>query len=346
MPPLVIGNYLFSSAQPCLIIAEAGVNHNGQLELAQRLVDAAAQAGANAVKFQTFRAETLVTRSVSRAPYQERAGTSAQFEMLKSLELSYEYHQSLKSHCDKRGIEFMSTAYDEEAALFLKELGVRRIKIASADIVNRPLLEVVAQTGLPVIQSTGMANLSEVERAVRLLQAGGTEDITLLHCVTSYPLAVDQVNMRWMATLRQAFQLPVGYSDHTIGIEIPLMAVSLGAVIIEKHLTLDRTLEGPDHSASLEPEEFQRMVQAIRNVEQAFGEAPFGQAPQEIENVLPMRRSLHAAKSIKAGQVIQREDLAVLRPYVGLDPWLIDLVIGRRSRANIDQEEPITWEDI
>ena len=209
----MIGNTPVSPKSPCFVIAEAGVNHNGQLDLAERLVDAAAEAGADAVKFQTFRAEALAARSLVRAPYQQKVGTNSQYEMLKSLELPYEVHEPLKSYCGQRGIEFMSTAYDEESAQFLQQLGVRRIKIASADIVNRPLLEAVAQTGLPVIMSTGMATLAEVERAIDLLSALGAEDIALMHCVSSYPLDVDQVNMGWMSTLRQAFGLPTGYSD-------------------------------------------------------------------------------------------------------------------------------------
>ena len=330
----------------CFIIAEAGVNHNGDVDLARRLVDVALSAGADAVKFQTFHTESLVTRSSGRAPYQKRSGISPQHEMLASLELSYSDFESLKYHCDECGIEFMSTPYDEEAVGFLKGLNVRRIKVASADIVNRPLLEAVVQSGLPVLQSTGMATLSEVERAVGLLSAGDIQDITLLHCVSSYPLDSSQVNMRWMGVLRQAFGLPVGYSDHTAGIEVPIMAASLGAVAIEKHFTLDRGMQGPDHAASLEPDELKRMVQAVRNVEVAFGDASFGLAQQEVENVVPMRRSLHAARPIRAGQVIRREDLAVLRPYVGLDPWLVDLVVGRRSRVDIGQEQPITWDVI
>ena len=330
----------------CFIIAEAGVNHNGQLDLAKRLVEAAVAANVDAVKFQTFHTEALATRSMGRAPYQQRSGTSSHYDMLKGLELSHQAHEDLKKYCEDLGIEFMSTAYDEDAARFLKKLGVRRIKIASADIVNRPLLETVAETGLPVIQSTGMATLSEVDRAVHLLSSNGVGDLTLMHCVSNYPLNTDQVNMQWMQALRQAFNLPTGYSDHTMGIEIPIMAVSLGAVMIEKHLTLDRGLGGPDQAASLEPDELRNMVQAIRNVGQAMGDSGFGLADQELENVVPMRRSLHAIRPISAGQVIQREDLAVLRPAVGLDPWQIHLVVGRTARENIEVEQPITWDDI
>ena len=330
----------------CFIIAEAGVNHNGQLDLAKKLVEAAVAANVDAVKFQTFHAEALTTRSMGRAPYQQRSGTSSHYDMLKGLELSYQDHEDLKQYCEDLGIEFMSTAYDEDAARFLNKLGVRRIKIASADIVNRPLLETVAETGLPVIQSTGMATLSEVERAVNLLRSNGVDDLTLMHCVSNYPLNTDQVNMQWMQSLRQVFNLPTGYSDHTMGIEIPIMAVSLGAVMIEKHLTLDRGLGGPDQAASVEPDELRDMVRAIRNVEQAMSDTGFGLADQELENVVPMRRSLHAIRPIAAGQVIQREDLAVLRPAVGLDPWQINLVVGRKARQNIDAEDPITWDAI
>ena len=335
-----------AATYPCFVVAEAGVNHNGDVNLAMRLVDASAAAAADAVKFQTFNADALATPTVARAPYQTRAGMSSQMDMLKSLELGYEHHANLKRYCEQVGIEFMSTAYDVAAAQFLGDLGVRRIKIASADIINRPLLEAVAHTGLPVIQSTGMATLSEVERAIGLLLASGTQDLTLLHCVTSYPLAPDQVNMRWMETLRRAFQLPTGYSDHTMGIEMPVMAVSLGAVMIEKHLTLDRGMDGPDHAASLEPDQFRDMVSVIRNVEQAVGSARFGRAAQEEENTFHMRRSLHAAKPIRAGQAIKREDLAVLRPSEGLDPWLMETVVGRKARVDIEPWQPITWDEI
>lgn len=332
--------------QRCFVIAEAGVNHNGQLDLAKKLVAAAVEAEADAVKFQTFRAESLTTRSMGRAPYQQLSGTSSHFDMLKGLELSYPAQEAVQSYCEELGIEFMSTAYDEEGARFLNDLGVRRIKIASADIVNRPLLETVAATHLPVIQSTGMATLSEVERAINLLHFNGASDISLMHCVSSYPLDPGQVNMQWMWSLREAFHLPTGYSDHTMGIEMPIVAVSLGATMIEKHLTLDRSLAGPDQSASLEPGELRQMVRAIRNVERAFGDTGFGKADQEMENVVPMRRSLHAIRPIAAGQAIQREDLAVLRPAVGIDPWEIHLVVGRTALADIEAEQPITWDVI
>lgn len=330
----------------CLIIAEAGVNHNGDLQLAYKLVDEASKSGANAVKFQTFNPDALVAKSSTRAPYQQLAGDSPQHEMLSGLQLTYNEQALIKQYCDRIGIEFISTAYDEEAVDFLKALGVSRIKIASADIINLPLLESVCKSGLPIIQSTGMATLQEVDRTYRFLQESGSPDISLLHCVTSYPLDIDQVNMNWLTILQKRFECAIGYSDHTLGTTIPLMAVSMGATILEKHFTLDRSMQGPDHNASLEPKDFKKMVSSIRDLEQAFGNTNFGVTDQEKENIIPMRRSLHAARKIERGQTIRQDDIAVLRPYTGIDPWSIKMVIGSTAKIDIELGTPITWNAI
>lgn len=332
--------------QDTFIIAEAGVNHNRNLKLAREMIDVALEAGADAVKFQTFRSGSLTTKGLSRAPYQRKSGDSSHYEMLEELELSYDDHIELKKHCDQLGIEFMSTPYDEESAKFLYQLGVKRMKVASADIIHRPLLECLGAIGLPVIQSTGMATIGEVDRAVRIFRSFGVKDITLLHCVSSYPLEPDQVNMQWMDCLRETFRLPTGYSDHTMGLEMPIMAVSLGAVVIEKHFTLDRRFSGPDHAASLEPSELGAMIRSIRNVEKARNDSSFGLADQESENVITMRRSLHAIRPIHVGQTITKEDIGVLRPGDGLDPWLIHDVIGKKARMNLDIDQPIIQETI
>lgn len=330
----------------CLIIAEAGVNHNGDLQLAYKLVDEASKSGANAVKFQTFNPDALVAKSSTRAPYQQLSGDSPQHEMLSGLQLTYNEQALIKQYCDRIGIEFISTAYDEEAVDFLKALGVSRIKIASADIINLPLLESVCKSGLPIIQSTGMATLQEVDRTYRFLQESGSPDISLLHCVTSYPLDIDQVNMNWLTILQKRFECAIGYSDHTLGTTIPLMAVSMGATILEKHFTLDRSMQGPDHNASLEPKDFKKMVSSIRDLEQAFGNTNFGVTDQEKENIIPMRRSLHAARKIERGQTIRQDDIAVLRPYTGIDPWSIKMVIGSTAKIDIELGTPITWNAI
>ena len=330
----------------CFIIAEAGVNHNGDLQLAYKLVYEASKSGANAVKFQTFNADTLVNKSSTRAPYQQLSGDSLQHEKLSGLQLTYNEQASIKQYCDTLGIEFISTAYDEQAVTFLKSLGVKRIKIASADIINLPLLESVCESGLPIIQSTGMATLQEVERTYKFLKESKAPSISLLHCVTSYPLDIDQVNMRWINILQNRFDCEIGYSDHTLGTTVPIMAVTMGATILEKHFTLDRYMKGPDHYASLEPRDFQNMVSSIRDVEQAFGSTHFGVTDHEKENIIPMRRSLHAAKKIIKGQTIHREDIAVLRPYTGIDPWSMQSVIGSTAKIDIELGTPITWDAI
>ncbi|MCW7999959.1 N-acetylneuraminate synthase, partial [Clostridium sp. cpc1] len=254
------------------IIAEAGVNHNGNIDIAKKLVDAAVEAGVDAIKFQSFKAGNLVTKSAKKAEYQkETTGNGNQFEMLKKLELSYKEHIILKKYCEEKGIMFISTPFDFESADLLEKLNIPLYKISSGDLTNIPLLKYIAKFNKPMIVSTGMANLGEVEIAVNAIKEGGNDKITLLHCTSNYPTACEDVNLNAILTLKNAFKLPVGYSDHTIGIEIPIGAVAMGTKVIEKHFTLDKNMEGPDHRASLEPNELKEMVKNIRNIEKAFG---------------------------------------------------------------------------
>lgn len=287
------------------IIAEAGVNHNGDLRLAKRLVDAAKAAGADAVKFQSFRSDGLVTRSARTADYQ-RAATRArsQFAMLKKLELGEKAHAILFAHCRRKGILFMSSPFDAESADLLGRLGVDRFKLGSGEITNRGLIEHVARKKRPIILSTGKSTLDDVRRALRWIRDEGRVPVTLLHCVTQYPLPVGEVNLRAMDTLRETFGLPVGYSDHTRGITVPLAAAARGAVVIEKHLTLDRRLPGPDQRASLEPAEFKAMVRGIRDVEACLGDGVKRVAACEAKNRLVARRSLVAARDLPAEHVL------------------------------------------
>jgi len=331
--------------EPCFIIAEAGVNHNGDINLAKRLIDGAKEAGADAVKFQTFTADELVTRDAAKAGYQHRAKESKQYEMLQNLELSYDEFRELKKYCGDKGIEFMSTPYDIKSVAFLDGL-VNRFKIASADLINKPLIEAVARTKKQVILSAGMATLAEIERAISLINGLGNGNIILLHCTTSYPAPYDQVNMKVLPTLQSSFGLPVGYSDHTPGITIPIMAVSLGARVIEKHFALDRTMPGPDHFASLEPGELKEMVKAIRDVEFALGSSRKELTDEEKKNFFFMRRSLHAAADIAEGETIKESNIKIVRPFDAIEPWFLDNVLGRRAKAAIKKESPIRWEDL
>jgi len=330
------------------IIAEAGVNHNGSIDLALRLVDAAKASGADAVKFQTFRADLLATRSAHKAPYQERttANSESQFEMLHRLELDTAAHQRLIDHCRKIGIQFLSSPFDMESADLLATMKVPLFKVPSGEITNFPFLQHIAHKGRPVILSTGMSTLGEVEEAVRVLQEAGASKLTLLHCITEYPAPYDEVNLRAMQTLKSAFGLPVGYSDHTPGIDIAIAAVALGAEVIEKHFTLDRTLPGPDHAASLEPDELQQMVAAIRHVEAALGSGIKAPAPCELPNITVARKSVVAARSLAAGYRIAIGDLDIKRPGNGLAPKLLPALIGRTLRTAIAKDEIISWDHL
>lgn len=328
-----------------LIIAEAGVNHDGVLADAHALVDAAANAGADVVKFQTFRAERLVTATAHKAAYQVRTTGSdgAQLAMLRALELSHEAHHALAAHAATRGIGFLSTAFDSESLDFLLTLQPSAVKVPSGELTNLPYLRHVARLGLPVMLSTGMATLGEVEAAIDALERGGCAraGITVLHCTTEYPAPMDEVNLRAMPAMRTAFGVRVGYSDHTVGSEIPVAAVALGATVIEKHLTLDRTRPGPDHAASLEPEEFAQMVRAIRNVEHALGDGIKRPTTSECGNRAVARRSIVAAHPIIAGETLGVHNLTVKRPGTGLSPMLWDVVVGRIATRDFAADEAV-----
>ena len=329
-----------------LIIAEAGVNHNGDIELAKRLIDVAADAGADLVKFQTFSAERLTTQSAPKAYYQNQTTDSAesQYLMLKQLELSMEMHEVLISHCQQRNIGFFSTGFDIQSLDYLALLGPERFKIPSGEITNLPYLRHVGGYGKPVILSTGMATLSEIEAALEVLEAAGTprRQITVLHCNTEYPTPMQDVNLRAMCGIRDGFGVAVGYSDHTAGIEVPIAAVALGATVVEKHLTLDRNLPGPDHKASLEPDEFAAMVRAIRNIEQAMGDGIKRPSPSETKNKPIVRKSLVAAIPIHAGERFTPENVTAKRPGTGISPMRWDEVIGRVAGRDFAADELIT----
>jgi N,N'-diacetyllegionaminate synthase len=330
------------------VIAEAGVNHNGSADLALQLVKAAKDCGADAVKFQTFRADRIASKSTMKAQYQERqtGKTESHFEMLQRLELSAEAHQQLIERCRQINIDFLSSPFDEGSVDLLDALGVAQFKVPSGEITNLPLLQYIAEKGRPVILSTGMATLGEVEEAVSALQGAKTVPITLLHCVTEYPAPVGEINLRAMQTLQSAFRLPVGYSDHTEGIEIAVAAVALGAQVIEKHFTLDRSLPGPDHAASLEPAALKQMVAAIRNVESALGDGIKGPAPCEMPNIQVARKSVIATRDLPAGHQLRAEDLAIKRPGNGIAPKFLKLLSGHTLRRGVNEDEIIRWNDL
>ena len=329
-----------------IIIAEAGVNHNGDIDLAKKLVVEAAAAGADLVKFQTFLANKIVSSTAPKAEYQKRTTDSgeSQFEMIQKLELSRESHEVLIEECRRQGIGFFSTAFDSESFDMLLDLGcVDLIKIPSGEITNLPLLRYMTRFGKPVLLSTGMANLGEVEAAIQVIEASGTPRhlITLLHCTTEYPTPMEDVNLRAMISMKQAFGVQVGYSDHTPGIEVAIAATALGATVIEKHFTLDRNLPGPDHKASLEPHELKAMVNAIRNIEVALGDGIKQPSRSELKNKPIARKSIVARREIKAGDLFAEENLAAKRPGTGISPMFWDEIIGKIARRNFAVDELI-----
>lgn len=345
---LTLAGFTFPLPEHCLIITEAGVNHNGDVGLALALVDAAADAGADAVKFQTFRTEALVTARAEKAAYQvDNTGEGgSQMAMLQRLELSPEDHVVIQQRCAERGITFLSTPFDEGSADLLAELGVPAFKLSSGDLTNLPFLRHVAKIGRPMIVSTGMADLAEVEAAVREIEATGLREIVLLHCVSNYPAPVEEVNLRAMDTMASAFGYPVGYSDHTLGDEVSIAAAARGARVIEKHFTLDRELPGPDHRASLEPAEIAQLVRSIRNVEAALGDGQKRPTPSEMSTARVARKSLVAGRAIAAGEVLAEADVAIRRPADGLPPRLITFVVGRRARRDLAAGDPITLAEL
>lgn len=338
------------------VIAEAGVNHNGSQELALQLVDTAARCGADAVKFQTFTADKLVRRGAAKAAYQEAAtGGGDQHSMLKQLEMSAELHHLLIRRCAERGIEFMSTPFDEEAADFLLSVGMRRIKVPSGEITNIPFLRFLAAKNVPLIVSSGMATLAEVERAVKVIgeeraRQGWTqplaEMLTLLHCTSNYPASPADVNLRAMQTMAQATSLPVGYSDHTLGLAVSTAAVALGATVIEKHFTLDKSLPGPDHPASLDPSELEMLLTQIRATEQALGSSIKAPVASELPVRDLVRRSVCVAHDLPAGHRLQLTDLRLLRPGTGIPPDQMDALVGRVLREALPAGNSLAWADL
>lgn len=325
------------------IIAEAGVNHNGDLEIAKRLVDEAAKAGADAVKFQTFKAEALVSKDAQKADYQmETTGKSeSQYEMLKRLELTPDMHEQLISYCRDKQIMFLSTPFDVDSLHYLIQCGVEIIKVPSGEVTNYPYLREVGRMGKRVIISSGMCTLEEIKEAVGVLRDNGSTDITVLHCNTEYPTPYADVNLKAMLTMRDVFGISVGYSDHTQGIEVPVAAAALGAAVIEKHFTLDRNMEGPDHKASLEPVELRVMVEAVRNIEAALGDGIKRPSESEKKNIEIARKSIVARRFIKAGEKLSEDNLTTKRPGNGVSPMCWNEVIGKIAIRDFAEDELI-----
>jgi N,N'-diacetyllegionaminate synthase len=341
-----IQKHTIGEGQRCFIIAEAGVNHNGEMRLAKKLIDAAQVAGADAIKFQTFVTSNLVTRTAGKAAYQTEhdPGTSSQFEMLQKLELSEENFFELSRYAKKKGILFLSTAFDLDSIGILSRIGVPAFKIPSGEITNLPYLKEIALMHKPVILSTGMSTIADIQEALSCLKRNGCSEIILLHCTSSYPAPLSSVNLRVIATLRQQFGIPVGYSDHTEGIVIPIAAAALGACILEKHLTIDRNLSGPDHMASIEPENFTQMVTAVREVECALGTGEKQPQECEMENRRIARKSIVAAVTIPAGIRLTPAMLAIKRPGTGIEPKHLEQVIGKQAKSEIKMDSVISWD--
>lgn len=330
-----------------LIIAEAGVNHNGSIDIARQLVDKAVEAGVDIIKFQTFKAEKLVSKSAKQAEYQKKnigsTSDDSQYNMLKKLELSEQDHQELMAYCKKRGIQFFSTAFDLESIDYLHSLNLGLWKIPSGEITNYPYIKKIASYHEPVILSTGMCEMEDISAAMNVLCKNGVErsQITILHCNTEYPTPYKDVNLMAMQQIKKEYQVSVGYSDHTKGIEVPIAAVALGATVIEKHFTLDRDMEGPDHKASLEPEELKAMVSAIRHIEQALGDGHKQISESERKNIAIARKSIVAACPIKKGEMLTEQNLTVKRPGTGISPMRWEEVIGTKAIKDFAEEDLI-----
>lgn len=334
-----IGGRFIGPGHAAYMIAEAGVNHDGDVEKALRLVDAAADAGADAVKFQTFSAARLVSANAAKAAYQKKTGDhwESQRDMLEKLELDEMAHMKIRQRCRYRGIEFLSSPFDEDAADFLDEIGVAAFKVASGEITNLSFLSSLGAMGLPLILSTGMADLAEVGAAVETLRSAGAEDIALLHCVSAYPAAPADCNLSAMKTLEDTFQVPVGWSDHTLGWEITVAAAALGARVIEKHLTFDADAPGPDHRISLEPVPFAAMVAAVRAAESALGDGVKAPRDCEMDVAVAARKSLVVVRDLRAGETLAREDVAARRPGTGLSPATLDKWVGRKFNRDVGE---------
>ncbi|MEM4261168.1 MAG: N-acetylneuraminate synthase [Candidatus Woesearchaeota archaeon] len=327
------------------IIAEAGVNHNGSIDLAYKLIDEAKNAGADAVKFQSFKASNIVSKKAEKAEYQKRTTDTneSQYEMIKKLELSLEDHVNLINYCKKKEIEFLSSPFDLDSIDTLNNLGLETFKIPSGEIINLPYLRKIGKLNKNIILSTGMSDLGEIEDALDVLIKNGTdkEKITVLHCNTEYPTPYEDVNLKAMLTIKKAFNIKVGYSDHTTGIEIPIAVVALGAEIIEKHFTLNRNMEGPDHKSSLEPSELEKMIKAIRNVEEALGDGIKRPSKSELKNKPIARKSIVAIREIKKGEIFNENNIGAKRPGYGISPMRWDEVIGKVAKRDFKEDEII-----
>lgn len=330
------------------IIAEAGVNHNGSLELAKELIDIAKRCGADAVKFQTFKAEESTGVRADKVEYQKKPGAieETQFEMIKKVELAFADFAVLKQYCEKKEIDFISTPDGEQSLQCLVDLNVPTIKIGSTEVTNYPFLKKIAQSKKKIILSTGMSTLGEVEKAVNVLFESGARDISLMHCTTDYPTDVEEVNLKAMVTLRDAFHLPVGYSDHTLESEAAVAAVALGAVVIEKHITIDRDMDGPDHKASMPPAEFEEYVRHIRNTEKLLGDGIKRPTAKEKDIMQQVRRSILAARDLEVGTILTEEMLCIKRPGTGIEPEFLPILLGRQLKRAVEKEEPVTWQDV
>lgn len=342
-----IGDKLVGEGGPVFIVAEAGSNHDGKLNQAKKLIDVAASAGANAVKFQTFSADKIVAKTGPKAGYMEKVSEKGSvYEIFKRTELPREWHRELAKYARKKGLIFLSSPFYEEAVDFLDKLGVPAFKVASGELTNLPLIRYMARKGKPMIVSTGAATMDEVGEAVSVIRGTGNKKIVLLHCVANYPAAPEDANLLAMSALKQRFKLPVGYSDHTLGISAPLAAVALGAAMIEKHFTLSRKLPGPDHFYALEPNELKAMVDGIRAVEKMRGAPTKKPVKAELEIRKLARRSIFAKVDIPAGTIIKKKMLVALRPAIGLGPKHIENIVGKRAKRAIKRHEVITWEKI
>jgi len=329
-----------------LIIAEAGVNHNGSISNAKELVNAAKKCGADIIKFQSFISEDLVIPSANKATYQIKntLKDESQFKMLKSLELSFEEQVELKEYCDSKDIEFLSTGFDHKSLNFLNKLGLKRFKIPSGEITNLPYLRLVGSFETPIILSTGMSDINEIKEALIEIYNSGRKcnDLTIMHCTTEYPAPFEDINLNALQTIKNEFKFDVGYSDHSKGIEVSLAAVALGATIIEKHITLDRNMDGPDHEASLEPNEFKNLVDGVKNISVALGSAEKKVSQSEIKNLYVARKSLVAKKRIKKGDLFSNENLCAKRPGNGISPMRWEEIVGMRSKKNFEENDLIT----
>lgn len=347
MKRIKIGNKTIGEDEPCFIIAEAGVNHNGKIQLAKKLIDVAVEAGCDAIKFQTFNTEEVVTLESPKAEYQQKkTGNGRQYEMIKKLELSEKDFRELAEYIDQKGIIFLSTPFDKKSADLLEQLEVPAFKIGSGDLTNLPLLKYISKKGRPMVISTGMATLAEVKEAVNTVINAGNEQFILLHCTSNYPVRVVDCNLRAMNTLKKEFDVPVGYSDHTLGVVIPVVAVAMGASVIEKHFTMNKKLPGPDHSSSLEPDELKEMIKQIRTVEIAFGSEEKKPVESELELQKVVRRSIVARMDISQGTLITTEMLNIKRPGTGLAPKRISEIAGKRAKKDIIKDELITFDKV